>query len=111
MDFCYFIPSSPDLHWQQELALSLRVSLQPEAMTLLTRPPADLLLEQCSLPVEGALLPAALIYRAALAQPLQMFTHFMILLSQKKETEEQSKTRVLPAVTISTICCFPECRR
>lgn len=109
MDSCYFIPSSPDLHWQpgtcSEPLGQFATQSNDMSNTPSCRPPLGTSLSA----VEGALRPAALIH--SLSQPLQMFTHFMIPLSQKKETEEQSKTRVLPAVTISTICCFPECRR
>ena len=52
--------------------------------------------------------PAALTYKALLAQPLQVFINFMIPVSQRKETEEQSKNGIFPAVIAPTICCFPE---
>lgn len=52
--------------------------------------------------------PAAVIYRAASARLLQMLTSFTIPVSQRKETEEQSKNGILPAVNAPTICRFPE---
>lgn len=64
------------------------------------------LLKRAPLQWEEDRAPTALTSKALLAQPLQVLINLMIPGSQRKETEEQNKNGIFPAVIAPTICCF-----